>query len=484
MGAAVSSVSWSDRVLRTTVSSSLRLSPSEVVDDWLWLENQLDNASVCPCPPVECTGGEDSLHRILLRWTKILVLKLVRSYSALPTVLVAIPLVVGLVLGYLLGRRHSLKGDRNSSDASRGGAGPFGYWAWLNPLWLRCSSAAIFHVYSSGPEVLQSKAGEQQRHDDSVSSKSLYSGDSPNSSQMRAEVLLASMARSSSGETRTTALSTPKAPRTPLSFPSTPQELHDRERKARQDLRSEDETHRESGVDLCDVPQHVAIIMDGNRRYGRAVYGDATSGHWDGSRKLLQVAKWCLAERIPTLTVYAFSTENWRRTPAEVSALMAIFVAYCEELRCEALERNIRVRVLSSDASRIPPHVKAGLDKLQEDTVGCNGGLDMNICLSYGSRGELVGACRRLALECTEGRRRAADIDEAAVQRALLTGHSPDPDVLIRTSGECRLSNFLLWQLAYTELFFVDRHWPEFEKQDLVRVIRSFAQGRKRRFGQ
>jgi undecaprenyl diphosphate synthase len=256
-----------------------------------------------------------------------------------------------------------------------------------------------------------------------------------------------------------------------------------REENARQDLRSDRESVCESGVDADRVPKHVAIIMDGNRRYGKQVYGNATSGHWDGSRKVLQVAKWCIAENVRVLTVFAFSTENWRREPTEVASLMALFVKYCEELRVEAIRRNIRVRILSTDASKVPAHVKAGFDKLQSDTEHCEGGLDMNICLSYGSRGELVSACRELAKECVAGNRDADSISEEDVQGALLTRHTCDPDVLIRTSGEERISNFLLWQLAYTELFFLDKHWPEFEKDDLLKVIRTFASGRERRYG-
>jgi undecaprenyl diphosphate synthase len=269
----------------------------------------------------------------------------------------------------------------------------------------------------------------------------------------------------------------------PETFPETRQELEEREDQVRTALRSDCESRCESGVDAQQVPRHVAVIMDGNRRYGQAVYGKATAGHWDGSRKVLEFAKWCMAEHVQVLTVYAFSTENWKRDPAEVATLMALFIQYCEELRVESLRKNIRVRVLSTETTLIPSAVKAGLYRLEEDTRHCVGGLQMNICLSYGSRGEIVNACRDLARDCVNKVFKVDQISEETFAQRLLTKHCGDVDVLIRTSGEIRISNYLLWQLAYAEMFFVSKNWPELEKSDLLEVIRSYANGRQRRFG-
>ena len=182
------------------------------------------------------------------------------------------------------------------------------------------------------------------------------------------------------------------------------------------------------------------------------------------------------------LTVYAFSTENWDRDPDEVAALMAKFVRYCDELREEALVRGIRLRVLSTETDRIPPDVAAGLKRMVEETAHCDRFL-MNICLSYGSRGEIVNACRSVATDVQQGELHASDITEHTFGKRLLMSDCPDPDIVMQTSGEMRISNFLLWQMAYSEMFFLEKTWPELTKQDLVEVIQDFANGRQRRFG-
>jgi len=183
------------------------------------------------------------------------------------------------------------------------------------------------------------------------------------------------------------------------------------------------------------------------------------------------------------LTVFAFSTENWQRDATEVAQLMELIVQHCRELRVEAAASNIQVRVHSTDADSIPAHVRDAIRELQQDSVNNTDNapprLRLNICLSYGSRGEIVRACQAAADDYKAG---VLDcIDEAALSNRLLIGSNPD--ILIRTSGEVRLSNFLLWQLAYAELFFVDKKWPELEKTDLVEILRRFARGRQRRFG-
>ena len=243
------------------------------------------------------------------------------------------------------------------------------------------------------------------------------------------------------------------------------------------------ESKRQSGVESQYLPRHIAVIMDGNRRHGKAKYNNATRGHWDGCETLVEFAKWCIDEKIQILTVYAFSTENWDRNPAEVSALMTIFCKYCDELRIEALKLGIRVHALTTDDEKIPENVQIGIDRMVYETRHCDK-FTMNICLSYGGRGEIANACKSIARDVQCGTIDANAVDESEVHKRMLTQHcSCDPDIIIRTSGEERLSNFLLWQAAYSELFFLKKLWPELQKEDLLRVIRTFAQGRSRRYG-
>ena len=255
-----------------------------------------------------------------------------------------------------------------------------------------------------------------------------------------------------------------------------------RDRRTRTELQESVEVERESGVPEESIPQHVAVIMDGNRRYGKQRYGNATRGHWDGSRTLVEFAKWCMAEGVSILTVYAFSTENWDREPAEVAALMSIFVKYCEELRVEAVKRGIRIHVLTTEDERIPSDVKAGVDRMVEETKHCEQ-FTMNICLSYGGRGEIVHACRGVVRDVLNGDCSIDEINEGHLRDNLLTRRCRDPDLVIRTSGEERISNFLLWQIAYSEFFFLKKQWPELQKSDLIEVIRTYAKGRNRRYG-
>lgn len=420
-------------------------------------KNNDDNASLLMalhCPSMftneTCNCTDDSYTQLLfkiLRWVKLIALKLAASYYALPIVLALLPLMLGICIGYTLGlkRQNSQKKDTQSSR-----------------ILLATQYARRFIL-----GILFALSGRSTTKDGSA--------------------MIENVKDSASKKTNTTENVKVTVETHPNNLNQllreTDEEMRERENRARQDLQSDRDTLSESGVEPDQVPKHVAIIMDGNRRYGKQVYGNSTSGHWEGSQKVLQVAKWCIAEKIDVLTVFAFSTENWRRDPTEVASLMAIFTRYCEELRVEAIKRNIRVRILSTDVTQLPTHVKVAFDKLQNDTEHCAGGLEMNICLSYGGRGEIVNACRHLADECANRLRQANTISEADIRSALLTKHTSDPDILIRTSGEERISNFLLWQMAYTEFFFLDCHWPEFTKDDLIRVIQSYARGRQRRFG-
>ncbi|KAJ1457404.1 Decaprenyl diphosphate synthase-like protein [Pelagophyceae sp. CCMP2097] len=224
--------------------------------------------------------------------------------------------------------------------------------------------------------------------------------------------------------------------------------------------------------------------MDGNRRYGERKFGDVGSarkleGHSEGGRKLGDVIEWCMESGVRELTCFAFSTENWNREQNEVDMLMRTFISRCEEIGRTARERGVRVVVLSSDTSRIPAHVSEALDKLVRETA-LHSTMTLNLAVSYGARGELANAARGLAVRVRAGTLDPEQIDEASFESELLL--SSAPDLLLRTSGEFRLSNFLLWQLAYTELVFVDQFWPELTRLDFDGVLDEFAR-RKRRYG-
>ena len=246
------------------------------------------------------------------------------------------------------------------------------------------------------------------------------------------------------------------------------------------------DTSVEAGCDVKYVPKHVAVIMDGNRRYGKRIYGQGNMGHFDGGQKLLQVIEWLDTEGVKALTIYAFSTENWNRESTEVDVLMGLFQQFVEtDLRPIVFNRKVQVKLICTDVSNMPPKLHAAISALEDESFQ-NGNADsmtLNVCLSYGSRGEIVKACQSIAQDCMAGKLQPEALTEDSISERLLTAHSPDPDVLIRTSGEERISNFLLWQLSYTELFFLEKDWPELDKEDFLKVIRTFAKGRERRFG-
>ena len=184
---------------------------------------------------------------------------------------------------------------------------------------------------------------------------------------------------------------------------------------------------------------------------------------------------------VEILTVYAFSTENWKRPKEEIDYLMALFKDHMKQIHKEAIQRKIRIRVLATDAASIPEDIAAVIEQMERDTLH-NERFSLNICLSYGARGEIVQAARTLAAAAKDGTVAPDEIDEVMFGSSLLTQGLPDPDLLIRTSGEQRLSNFLLWQLAYSELTFVPKAWPEMTKEDLKGCIHDFV-NRGRRFG-
>ncbi|ETI37838.1 di-trans,poly-cis-decaprenylcistransferase [Phytophthora nicotianae P1569] len=229
------------------------------------------------------------------------------------------------------------------------------------------------------------------------------------------------------------------------------------------------------------IPRHIAVIMDGNRRYGKTKYGAGVRGHTDGSKTLVNFTDWCIDAGIQALTVFAFSTENWNREQSEVDALMNLFNQFMHEIVPEALKRDVRVRVLVSDGRKLPAYIVEAIEEIETKTQNCSK-FSLNLCVSYGARDEIVDACRKIATEVVRGETSVEDINEDLVSQRMLTAGLPDPDILIRTSGELRISNFLLFQIAYSELIFMDKMWPEVTKDDVEGIIMEFNR-RKRRFG-
>ena len=229
-----------------------------------------------------------------------------------------------------------------------------------------------------------------------------------------------------------------------------------------------------------NVPKHVAIILDGNGRWAKAKGMPRNYGHAQGSKNVERICEEAWRMGIKYLTVYAFSTENWNRPDDEVNALMKLLRNYMKTCLKTAAKNDMKVRVIG-DITRLDEDIRSRILELEEATKN-NGGLNFQIAINYGSRDELVRGIRRLAQDCVDNKQDPAEITEAVIERYLDTHGIPDPDLLIRTSGEQRLSNFLLWQLAYTEFYFTDVHWPAFTKEELIKAIEQYNK-RDRRFG-
>ena len=227
-------------------------------------------------------------------------------------------------------------------------------------------------------------------------------------------------------------------------------------------------------------PHHVAIIMDGNGRWAKARGLPRVAGHRRGADAVRRVVRGAGELGIPVLTLFAFSTENWTRPADEVSDLMGLLRHYLRSELDELRKNGARLRVIGNREGLAPDIVRdiAEAEKLTQS----NNRIDVNICVNYGSRAEIVRAARALAQRVAAGDLKADSIDESAFERELLTAGVPDPDLLIRTSGEQRISNFLLWQCAYSELVFVDTLWPDFTRENLWHAIQLYA-SRSRRFG-
>jgi undecaprenyl diphosphate synthase len=228
------------------------------------------------------------------------------------------------------------------------------------------------------------------------------------------------------------------------------------------------------------VPRHVAIIMDGNGRWARERRMPRPYGHRSGMRSVREVVEGAVEAGLEVLSLFAFSQENWQRPPTEINALMSLLEEYVAREADELHRRGVRVRALGA-LSRLTPDASAAVDRVVRQTAG-NDRLTLNLFISYSARAELVRAARQLAEDVAAGRLDPASIDEAEFSSRLYTADCPDPDLLIRTSGEQRISNFLLWQLAYAELYLSPVLWPDFTRVDLFQAIRDY-QLRERRFG-
>lgn len=233
-------------------------------------------------------------------------------------------------------------------------------------------------------------------------------------------------------------------------------------------------------LDPTRIPRHVAIIMDGNGRWARERGLPRLEGHRAGREAVRRTLDACGELRIPVLTLYAFSTENWQRPADEVEGLMVLLQETIAQEAEELQRKGIRLHV-SGDLDTLDPRIAGELRTVMERTGG-NDRLVLNFALNYGGRAELIQAVRRIAGEVARGRLRPEAIDDGLLQRHLYTASLPDPDLLIRTGGEQRLSNFLLWQVAYTELYFCDVYWPDFDAPHLADAVRTY-QSRRRRFG-
>lgn len=239
-------------------------------------------------------------------------------------------------------------------------------------------------------------------------------------------------------------------------------------------------THAPSPSPAVPPPTHVAVIMDGNGRWAKARGLPRVFGHRAGADAVREVVIGCRELGVRYLTLYAFSSENWKRPASEVGDLMELLRLYIRRELNELDRNGVRIRIIG-DRSRLPADIVELVERAETATAG-NRELNLIVALNYGSHNEILQACRRIAEQVKAGGLQPEQIDEPLFRRYLLTADIPDPDLLIRTSGEQRLSNFLLWQSAYTELVFVDTLWPDFRRKDLAEAIDEYHR-RERRFG-
>lgn len=228
------------------------------------------------------------------------------------------------------------------------------------------------------------------------------------------------------------------------------------------------------------IPQHVAIILDGNGRWAKAKGMPRNYGHMQGAKAVEDILEVARDMGIKYLTVYAFSTENWNRPDAEVSALMTILRQYLKTSIKKSMKNNVRCRVIG-ERSRLSDDIRSAIEELEETTKE-NTGLQFTIAINYGSRDEITRAVRKIAARCAAGEISAEDITEKMISENLDTWDLPDPDLMIRTCGEQRISNYLLWQCAYTEFYYAQVAWPDFDKEQLQMALDSYGK-RDRKYG-
>lgn len=228
------------------------------------------------------------------------------------------------------------------------------------------------------------------------------------------------------------------------------------------------------------IPTHVAIIMDGNARWARTKNLPLKIGHKTGAENLRKTAENCIELGVKFLTVYAFSSENWNRPAEEVAYLMDLLDDYLTRESKPLMEKNIKI-IISGNLDKVRASTKEKITEIEELTKN-NSALTLNVAFSYGARQEIVDVAKKLALACKEGKISVDEIDENLFSKNLYRSEIPDPDLLIRTAGDLRVSNFLLWQIAYTEFYFSKKFWPDFDKKELRSAIESFNQ-RERKYG-
>ncbi len=237
---------------------------------------------------------------------------------------------------------------------------------------------------------------------------------------------------------------------------------------------------QEEGQAPIHLPVHIGIIMDGNGRWAQKRFLPRSAGHRAGAQNFRTITRYCSKIGIRYLTVYAFSTENWNRPSDEVGALLRLFKEYLEEALRDFMDENIRVRFIG-DVSAFPAELR-GLIQEVEEASACKTGMILNLAMNYGGRAEITRAAKKVAQEAVSGSLRPEELTEERFAQYLYTGSQPDPDLIIRPSGEERLSNFLLWQSAYAEFVYFDILWPDFKTSDLDRAIEIYS-SRQRRFG-
>ena len=228
------------------------------------------------------------------------------------------------------------------------------------------------------------------------------------------------------------------------------------------------------------IPEHIAIILDGNRRWAKQRGLPTLQGHTEGANNLEKIASYCNKIGVKYLTVYAFSTENWKRSEEEVGYLMKLFEKYLADFETKFKDSTARIR-LAGGIERLPEKLQEGVRRIEEKTKN-NTGITLNLCINYGGRDEIVNATKILAEQVKNGELAVEDITEELFSKHLRTKDAPDPDLMIRAGGEHRLSGFLLWQTSYSELYFAEPMWPDFNEEELEKAIDEFN-NRKRRFG-